>query len=283
MLVFVSHSSLDREATQAVVAALEARGQQCWIASRDVLPGENYQQAIDAAITRSQAMILIFSRNADCSDEIKKELSLASLHRIPVIPVRIENLLPSGGLRYELATRQWIDAFGNWDGAMDRLVGQLGSSPVISPARGAIRPPSIGHRWTAKTTGLLAACVAVLAVGGWYAYDAQGWRLRFPSGGPVNTATQVNAFEIAVTVGMMPKKAEIRRMTANAYAEIDQSGNQTDMAVLGRIMYRGCPGTLLHDGGKYAYFPDRQCTGMLYYISDNGRDFGVASAMTNVR
>lgn len=279
MLVFVSHSSLDSAAAQAVVDAIEARGRPCWIASRDVLPGENYQQSIDAAIERSSAMVLIFSRNADNSDEIKKELSLASMKRLPVFPVRIEDLKPSGGLRYELATRQWIDAFRNWDGAMNRLAKQLAGRGVATREQF----PGRLTTWSAWLKAGVAAAVLAAVGGGWLLYDANAWRFRFKAAGPVNPETQVTGFDIVVAVGALPKKAEIRRITADRYAEIDEAKNQTDMAVLGRIIYRGCPGPLLHDGGKYIHFPDKQCPAMLFYISNNGRDFGSASRMIDVR
>ncbi len=129
MHVFVSHSSLDHETAQTVVDAIESRGGKCWIASRDVLPGANYQQAIVEAINRSIAMVLIFSHNANNSEEILKELSLASRVQMPVFPFRIEDLKPTGAYEYELATRQWIDAFKNWDAAMNRLANLLHLQP----------------------------------------------------------------------------------------------------------------------------------------------------------
>jgi hypothetical protein len=38
-----------------------------------------------------------------------------------VIPVRIEDVLPNDALAYELATRQWIDLFRDWEHAIERL------------------------------------------------------------------------------------------------------------------------------------------------------------------
>lgn len=61
------------------------------------------------------ALVLVFSKSANDSDEIKKELSLASRYRIPVMTLRIEDVEPSDAFAYELATRQWIDAFDGWN------------------------------------------------------------------------------------------------------------------------------------------------------------------------
>ena len=84
-------------------------------------PGENYQGAIVRAITDAGAMVMVFSTNANNSEEIKKELALASQSNLIVIPVRAEDVLPSEDFRYELATRQWIDLFDNWEQAIETL------------------------------------------------------------------------------------------------------------------------------------------------------------------
>ena len=67
-------------------------------------------------------MVLVFSEAANNSDEIKKELSLASRYHIPVMALRIEDVEPSDAFAYELSTRQWIDAFDGWDKSIDSLV-----------------------------------------------------------------------------------------------------------------------------------------------------------------
>jgi hypothetical protein len=123
--VFISCSSKDHKTALAICQALEARGHPCWMSARDVKPGENFQGAIVRAIRDAGLMVMIFSNSANGSDEIKKELALASQCKLLVIPVRSEDVLPSEDFTYELATRQWIDLFGDWEQAMDRLGGQI--------------------------------------------------------------------------------------------------------------------------------------------------------------
>src|SRR5262249_4542942 len=107
--VFISHSSVDQDIALGVCDALEKRGLSCWIANRDVGPGENFQEAIVRAIRAARVMVLVFTSNANNSDEIKKELVLASQNKLTIIPVRAEDVLPNEALAYEFATRQWID------------------------------------------------------------------------------------------------------------------------------------------------------------------------------
>ena len=113
--IFISYSSKDQDIAETIYRALEARGQDCWIACRDVRPGENYQEAIVRALRVAKVMLLVFTSNANNSDEIKKELVLAGRHRVTVVPVRVEDVVPNDAFTYEFATRQWIDLFKDWE------------------------------------------------------------------------------------------------------------------------------------------------------------------------
>ena len=147
--VFVSFSSVNRRKAEDLCKALEARGIGCWISSRDVAPGENYQEAIVRAIKRARAMVLVFSEAANRSDEIKKELSLASRHRIPVIAARIEDVEPSDAFAYELSTRQWVDAFKGGEKSADTLAQHIATTGASAPSSARIRP-TIPSTWPAK-------------------------------------------------------------------------------------------------------------------------------------
>ncbi len=123
--VFISFSSKDLAAAEQIREAIERRGYGCWMSSRDILSGENFQEAIMRALRRAAAVVLIFSSNANASSEIKKEVALASTYGIPLIPARLENILPTDALAYEFITRQWIDLFPDQDAAVRRLCTHL--------------------------------------------------------------------------------------------------------------------------------------------------------------
>ena len=159
-LVFISHSSSDHEVAVRVCEALERRGVGCWMASRDISPGENFQEAIVKAICSVRAMVLVFTGSANNSDEIKKEIALASHYHLTVIPVRVEDVLPTGAFLYELSTRQWIDAFDDWDRALSRLADQISGTargPAAAPAAPApSTDPAATHNLSGKwVTGAL--------------------------------------------------------------------------------------------------------------------------------
>jgi hypothetical protein len=166
--VFISHSSQDRKIAARVCAALERRDLACWLASRDIGPGENFQEAIVKAIRSARAMVLVFTGNANNSDEIKKEIALASQNHLAVIPLRVEDVLPSDAFRYELSTRQWIDAFEDWDRAMARLAEQISAMAgpeTATPAqvRGAAAQPR-------RRRLIMLASAAVVAAAGLFVY-----------------------------------------------------------------------------------------------------------------
>ena len=80
----------------------------CWLAPRDVEPGEAFDMAIKRAIDDSCGILLLFCSKSDKSPHVKRELILADSSRKAIIPLRLEELDPDE-LAYHLANSQWID------------------------------------------------------------------------------------------------------------------------------------------------------------------------------
>jgi tetratricopeptide (TPR) repeat protein len=182
--IFISYATADRKQALAVCTAIESRETPCWISNRDVAPGDNYQEAIVRAIRHAPAMVLVFSSAANDSDEIKKELSLASRYHVPVMALRIENVEPSDAFAYELSTRQWIDAFEGWDRSIDSLVSRIGrlsgDAPAATTTAGIRRRATFGAR-RPMAIAAAAALLLVMAAGFW-------WWLR-PAAVPTHSMT----------------------------------------------------------------------------------------------
>src|SRR5476651_891626 len=81
--VFVSYASQDAAVANSVVDALEKQGIRCWIAPRDVTPGEFYADAIVHAIDSAKALVLVLSQHAAVSHHILREVERASAKRHP--------------------------------------------------------------------------------------------------------------------------------------------------------------------------------------------------------
>jgi len=173
--VFISYATADRKQAVNVCDALERRGVECWIAARDVAPGENYQEAIVRALRGADAMALVFSGAANDSDEIKKELSLASRYGTPVIALRIQDVEPTDAFAYELSTRQWIDAFrgpGRSGKAIDLLASRIGQIAARKPAEPGVAAHAVRRAafFTRAPTRIAAAgaLLLVVAAGAWF-------------------------------------------------------------------------------------------------------------------
>src|SRR3954464_9497649 len=145
--IFLSFASNDRKPAETICKAVEQRGFSCWIATRNIAPGENFQEAITRAIRTAKVMILVFSAHANNSIEVKKEIALASRYNVIVVPVRVEDVVPNDALTYELAVRQWIDLFDDWEDGIERLVVHL-STMVHPEAPAASRAPASEARPT---------------------------------------------------------------------------------------------------------------------------------------
>jgi len=126
--IFISFASQDRKVAMTLCSALESRGFRCWISARDILPGENFQSAIVRAIRNAKIMLLVFTANSNNSEEMNKELALASQSKLIVVPLRIEDVTPNDAFAYEFATRQWIDFFADWEFAIQQLAVRIGAA-----------------------------------------------------------------------------------------------------------------------------------------------------------
>src|SRR6516162_1641367 len=109
--VFISYSSKDQLTADTACAVLEQNGIRCWVAPRDVLPGMSWGGSIIDAINSDRVMVLVFSDHANKSPQVEREIERAVNRSIPIIPMRIENVLPTKSLEYFISTPHWLDAF----------------------------------------------------------------------------------------------------------------------------------------------------------------------------
>lgn len=109
--VFLSYSSLDKLAADAVCHGLEARGIRCWIAPRDQVAGQPYGEQITAAIQSAQVMVLIFSDNVNKSHAVHNEVDLAAAANVTIVPFRLASVDFNPELQFYLGRVHWLDAF----------------------------------------------------------------------------------------------------------------------------------------------------------------------------
>jgi hypothetical protein len=108
--VFISYSSKDAITANAACATLESAGIRCWIAPRDIRPGLEYGGAIIEGIDACRVMVLVFSSNANASQQVHREIERAVSKGLTIIPFRIEGIAPTKAMEYYLGSIHWLDA-----------------------------------------------------------------------------------------------------------------------------------------------------------------------------
>ena len=131
--IFISHASKDKSTADAVCASLEQEGIRCWIASRDILPGSEWAEAILNAIAVARVMVIVFSSDSNVSMQVKQEVTQAIDKGLILVVFRIEDVLPSGTLELYVRPWHWLDAFTHTvEGHIHhvvQVVGNLGRAP----------------------------------------------------------------------------------------------------------------------------------------------------------
>ncbi|MCE0522354.1 MAG: toll/interleukin-1 receptor domain-containing protein [Methylacidiphilales bacterium] len=94
-----------------ICAFLESKGLACWIAPRNILPGEEWGDSILRGINASPVMVLIFSKAANDSGPVRSEVDRAVNARKVLIPFRVENVSPTGAMEFHIGRRHWLDAY----------------------------------------------------------------------------------------------------------------------------------------------------------------------------
>ncbi|HUE66067.1 MAG TPA: TIR domain-containing protein [Rhizomicrobium sp.] len=174
--IFISYRRADEAWARLLHRELKAEGVEAWY---DALigPGQEWRLATAKALEDSKIFVLLFSENAAQSSEIAKELAAATHEKKLVVPVRLQNIEPKGSFLYELASRNWVNAYEDTEaklvelakglaqllrtGARDESVLPFERMPSASPrSRKSMRRPVI---MAGAAIVMAAAAVATLS------------------------------------------------------------------------------------------------------------------------
>jgi hypothetical protein len=164
--VFVCYSSEDKTIANAACAKLESAGVRCWIAPRDPIAGIPYGRQLVDAIGAARVVLLIFSGHANRSEHVLRELEIASDSGKIIVPFRIEDIVPSGDLRYYITRVHWLDAMSPpMEARLNELVAlmqRLLEMPIAPVAAVTIAKPKSRTRY--PVVAAIAAIVAAIAI-----------------------------------------------------------------------------------------------------------------------
>ena len=143
--VFVSYSRLDNDRVYALTSKLRSAGVRLWMDVRNIDGAAMWGEEIVNAVARSKVLLLLVSKTSVASQNVVKEVLLASERKGHILPVDLEPTEIPGSLKYALAGIQHIEYFrGDPDDSMkavlrslERLgvaVGAITASSKVAPA-----------------------------------------------------------------------------------------------------------------------------------------------------
>ena len=111
--VFISYSSKNSAAAQAICHQLEDNNIKCWMAPRDIPVGAKYASVITQAIKECKSVVLVFSEYSAVSPWVESEINIAFSNRKPIVPYKIDTtpLENYDEFYLMLNNRHWIEAY----------------------------------------------------------------------------------------------------------------------------------------------------------------------------
>lgn len=124
--VFVSYSRQDNDKVQALTGKLRSAGVRLWMDVRNIDGAAMWGEEIVNAVAKSKVLLLLVSKTSVVSQNVVKEVLLASEHKGHILPVDLEPTEIPGSLKYALAGIQHIEYFrGEPEEAMKSVLRSL--------------------------------------------------------------------------------------------------------------------------------------------------------------
>ena len=240
--VFISYASQNRERILDLVERLRGAGVSVWIDQMGIEGAAMWSQQIVAAIRDCKVLILSISKNSASSENVVKELALASEGRKRILPVFIEEAEIPETMAYQLAGIQRVEFFeGNEEAGLKAVIRALATLDVkvcrdATTAAGAqagqsvsghYRKPSEAKR-EASVWLKVVACVVALAIlsfTGAIFMDSG----PTPASGPVTLGqTQTNALEETNSFAK-PVTLDTNRVVVLPFKTIGTANETADM------------------------------------------------------
>jgi hypothetical protein len=181
--IFISYRRADKVWAQKLHSQLRAQGVEAWYDAQ-VGAGDDWRIATAKALEDSKIFVLLFSSNAATSGDIAKELAAATLEKKLIIPVRLENIAPKGAFLYELASRNWINAYEDTETKLAELARGLARLVKTGARDESLLPFERTLPARKRASGLLLIAVAVTAliagsaVAAWLLWPERHWTVE---------------------------------------------------------------------------------------------------------
>jgi len=106
--IFISHSTIDSKLANFLCESFESKGLSCWIAPRNITPGEDWATSITNAILSADIFFILYSENSLKSAQCAREIAIADRKKKYILPYKIDDSEPEGAFDYYLTGCQWV-------------------------------------------------------------------------------------------------------------------------------------------------------------------------------
>jgi len=133
--IFISYSRRDSQFVDHLVQALELYGFSTWEDVKAIAGGDVWKAAISKAVRECDAFLLVLSPQSAESDNVGKELAVATKHARRILPVMYQACKVPDKMEYDLAELHWAEFHDKpFDEAFENLVRALGGKPSVDLA-----------------------------------------------------------------------------------------------------------------------------------------------------
>ena len=184
--VFISYKSENAEYADALHKKLEENGIKCWLDSSNIRTAKNFAQEIIDGLNEAKVIVLIYSKEADKSPYVYREIETAFDANKHIVPLKIDDTYPEE-LEFFLRGTQWLDASPDnlekrnrtLDDCYDEVVEtvkEVKDIPVVPRKHidKKVVPPGNQGFFEKYGKYLIAAVVLIVVVGGFIAYSSMG-------------------------------------------------------------------------------------------------------------
>ena len=230
--VFISYAAKDRERVLGLVKRLRDAGVTAWIDQAGIDVSTMWSQEIVAAIRNCKVLILAISKKSGNSENVVKELALASEGRKRILPVYLEHAEIPESMAYQLAGIQRVEFFkGNEEAGHQSVIRALAKLGITVNDEASIAlaggPKRTSHGISHSTTGQAAtskrsaSMKIAVAVGGVVALATSLFFLT-GSGSETNEQEQTKPLAKVVTL-------DANRVVVLPFKTIGTSGETADL------------------------------------------------------
>lgn len=107
--VFISYQSNSKDKAIELSNILENNGINTWYAPRNIELGEYWAKKLGQAISNCKALLLLYTREADNSIHVYREVTLADSFKKPILWIKLDSTNPDN-LIYYLNSIQWYES-----------------------------------------------------------------------------------------------------------------------------------------------------------------------------